>query len=347
LLPTRTKLRAELAERAERAGRFEQAVKEYQLLVTEAPQVRTYWRSISQCFAGLDRASQAVTALAPLIVAREATPEELRKYQKKSRVPGELTANSLSADELRRFEEGSPVAGVVVELLSALSVVLPKIFPVPFDVYGVTVRDKITARAPNTLRELADRIGIAFGAGEFDLYVHSLGRPLVSVEYSDVPALFVHADVAMRPKAEQVLLLGRALFNISRGTQLIDMLSPTDLEVLLASAVRNYESTFATELASIETLDAQAKRVSKAMPWFKGNRVEPAARNYAAAGVPVQHWILGAHLSAVRAAAMASDDLAASLSLLAGTGVDDRFVERVSSFLIAEPTQALRRRLFA
>jgi hypothetical protein len=194
---------------------------------------------------------------------------------------------------------------------------------------------------------LVDRIAHIFGVHEVDLFVHSQGRPLVSVEFADEPTLFVHADVALRPKAEQVTLLARALFNISRGTQLVDVLSARDVEILLTAAVRNYEPSFRTEIAAPDVLEQQARRVAKAMPWFKGDRVEPAARAYAASGANLQQWILNAHVSSVRAATLLADDAVAGLSLLTGGGIDDRFVERVTSFLVSETAVALRRRMLS
>jgi hypothetical protein len=82
------------------------------------------------------------------------------------------------------------------------------------------------------------------------------------------------------------------------------------------------------------------------MPWFKGNRLEPAARAFATSHLHIPTWVQDTHIAAIRAAACLCDDPALALSAVARAGADEAVIERVGTFLAADRGQALRRSLF-
>src|SRR5690606_25303947 len=157
--------------------------------------------------------------------------------------------------------------------------------------------------------------------------------------------LMVHQSFDALPKTSQVFTLARLFHNVARGIYVLDKLPVTELELLLVCAARNYQPGFGSELGDPGTLDAQARRINKAFPWFKGNRVEPAARVFAQSGINVQAWAREAHVAAARAACLICDDVPVGLRLVALSGADDPMVERVASLIASDAGQSLRRQV--
>jgi hypothetical protein len=238
------------------------------------------------------------------------------------------------------------VAGPVAELLAAIAPALPKLYPPPFDAFGVSKSDRITSKTNNSLRHVADRVALIFGVEEFELYVHQASTPLVSVELSDEVALFVNANVSALNEAEQVFVMARAFANIARGLHYLDRLGAAELGGMLVASARQQAPGFGDNLGDPRTLDAIGRRIAKAMPWFSGSRLETSARAYAAARVDFPRWVENVQVTAARAAVLACDDLAAGLSLLKRSGASDELVQRVSTFAVSEPAAELRRRMF-
>ncbi len=346
LAPQDMELQRAYAERLERAGEYARAATQYHRLLQRSPHALNYWRSLAGCYKGLLSDDQARAALAPLLASGDATDDERAKYEAKRPNPGGARRNAFSDGALRAAEQDLSVTGPAVELLQALAPAYPKLYPIPFDTYRVSAKDKLVGRSSHKFRALAEDVAGVFGVVDFDLYVHSGGVNGVSVECGDHPSIFIHKDLENRKKTEQVFALARIFANIARGTYVLDKLPVTELELLLVCAARNYQAGFGSELGDPGTLDAQARRINKALPWFKGNRVEPSARAFAQAGLNVQAWAKEAHIAAVRAACIVCDDTAVGLRAIAVAGADDSFVERVAGFLASDAGQKLYKRVY-
>lgn len=345
LSPDDAELRRGLAERLERAGQYAQALTQYELLLRAAPHQLNYWRSLAVCYSGMGKSDQARNALAPLVASGEATDEERSRYLARNRAHGPAHAGSFGPAERELAAQGLHVTGPAVELLEAIGPALPKLYPIPFDGYRVGPKDKITSRGAHALRATAEDVAYAFGVQEFDLFVHRGKAAGISVEIGDQPALFVNAQVESWPAAEQVFAFARVFANIARGSWIVDRLSVQQIEMLLVCATRGYEPTFGSALADSATLDAEVKRINKAMPWFKGNRMELAARSFAAAKLDPRIWVQETHIAAIRCGAIVCDDLAVAVRAAAMSGSDDSAVERVGSFVASDAGQNLRKRV--
>ncbi len=345
LTPGDVTLRAEIAERVEGAGQYEEAVRQYRELLRHAPHAIQHWRSLSKCYDGLGRQEQARLCLAPLVALNDAQSSEFDRYGAVVGQPANLRAASFDEAALRAVEVETPVTGPAVELLQALAPALHKLYPVPFESYGVSKGERLTSRMNNSLRHTADRVANIFGVTEFELYVHRGTGAGISVEMSEAPALLVSANVASLSEAEQVFLFARVLANVARGIAVVDKLPRQEVHLLLACATRTHDRGFGSELGDAETLDAQTKRISKAMPWFSGNKLEPAARAYASAQPDADAWYRNARIAAARAGALIADDLAVCLGTLTREGADDAFVEQVASFISSDTALALKRKL--
>lgn len=340
-------LRAEVAQRVAAVGENEEAINLYRELLRQAPHAVQHWRALSKVYDALKRSEQARLCLAPLVAIHDATPPEHERYASVAAQPGALKARAFEAPILRALEEGAAVTGPALDLLQSIAQALPKLYPVPFESYGVTRNDKLTSRMTHPIRQVADRVATLFGVEEFELYLHAGPGDGISVEMSEHTALFVSKSFASLPAAEQVFLLARVMANVARGLSLVDKLPRRELQALLACTARTHDPGFGSEFGDSATLDAQAKRISKAMPWFSGSRLEPAARSFASAKPDTALWVRNVRLSAARAAALAADELAICLSTLTREGCDDAFMEQLTGFVSSDAGLALKRQLCA
>lgn len=337
-------LRRELADRLEMAGHFGPAVEQFHILIQAAPQTASFWRSLSHCYAGLNKAERSRLALAPLVASGDATREERTRYESVSSRAQTFKAGAITPRDLHAAQWEAAVDGPAVEVASALQPALPKLYPVSWETYGLTPRDKVTS-ASGGVAALAKEVGAAFGVQDYELYVHRSKREGVAVEMLDLPAVFVNERVAGLAHAEQVFWLSQAFAHLALGTAVVHLLPPVEAALVMATAVRNHVPGFGQELGDAATLDAQARRVNKAMPWFKGNRLEPASHKLASAGTDIRAWVGNARVVAARLAALMSDDLAMGLRLAALAGTEESFVQRVARFYVSDASEEIRRRL--
>lgn len=344
--PRDAELRVDLARRSFKAGQLEAAARQYHDLVRMEPSEAAHFRALSSCYERLMRVEEARWVLGALVWSGTATPDEARRYRESPPRPAAVAARALDASNLSVIERDAPVAGPALELLAAMAPALPKLYPPSFESYGVAKADRVGSRTNNSLRHIADRVALVFGVEAFELYVHQGKAPLVALELSDEPALFVNANVSALNEAEQVFVFARAFANVARGLHFVDRLGPVELRALFTAAARTQSPSFGEGKGDARTLDAIGRRITRAMPWFSGGRLETAARSYAAANLSFSRWVHNVVVSAAAAALLVSDDLAGGLRLMQNTGTPTETLLRVQSFAVSESALELRRRLF-
>lgn len=337
-------LRRELADRLELAGHFGPAVEQFNILIQAAPQTASFWRSLSHCYAGLHKTERARLALAPLVASGDASREERGRYTAVSPRVHSLRAGAITARDLAAAQWETPLDAAALEVAAALQPALPKLYPVTWENYGVTPRDKVTSAAGG-VAQLAREVAAAFGVVEYELYLHRSKRDGVTIEMLDLPAVFVNERLAGLSHTEQLFGLAQAFAHLALGTSLVHFLPPAEAALVLSAAVRDHVPGFGQDLGDPAVLDAQARRISKAMPWFKGNRLEPAALKFAGSGADPKAWVANARVVATRLAALICDDLAAALRLAALAGTEEGFVQRVARFQLTDAAEEIRRRL--
>lgn len=355
--PEDSTLRAELASRLRRAGHFQQAAQEYRKLLEVDVMRAEAWRDLAECLKGMQKPAEATLALAPLIAIGAAN--DLERATLGARPPRTAAAHPSSFDSgaFRSIDAlGSP--DPVGELLLSLNETLGKIHPPELERYGLSTRDRISARTPHPLRMLGDRIASILGIGEYDLYVHRAHSGALEIEFTDPPGILVPAYLTTLSEAQQTFLLVRVMANLARGLHAVDKLPPQALELLLASAARVVDPSFGAGYLDEDFLVNHSRRVAKALS-RRGRRVmEEAAHSYTQ--VPrtnFAEWAGKVRLTAARAALLVSDDLPASIELvrrmegdLAGLqGVPlaqgMRLVQDLLRFWVSDSAFALRRRL--
>src|SRR5262249_5217265 len=152
-----------------------------------------------------------------------------------------------------------------------------------------------------------------FGVHDYELYPHGASSGRIEVEFTDPVTLLVPRFFSGIGESQQVFLLGRVMANIARRLYAVDRLPPQSLEVLLAAAARNSDPEFGRGMADEELLNAQSKRIYKAVSWGRRRVLEEAAESYCKAPrVAFVEWVGTVRRSASRAALIVADDLPSS-----------------------------------
>jgi tetratricopeptide (TPR) repeat protein len=350
-------LQAELATRLLKSGQFAPALNALRRLLELDVMRPAAWRELSEAFKGLQRPAEATLALAPLLAIHAANDLERATLSSRASRTGAGHAGVFDASQFQALGL-LPEADPASQLLAQIAEGLGKVHAPELERFGVSPRDRLTAKSGHPLRALADRVAHLFGVEEYDLYLHRTQAAGVEVEFSDPVSVLVPSQSAKLSESQQVFSLARVMANIARKLHAVDKLAPDALAVLLAAAARTVDASFGTGLADEEFLNNHARRVSRSLPWLGRGAVEEAARAYVAAPRldPVE-WQFRVRLAASRAALVVSDDLPGSIGLLRQTEADlagltgaalapgMRSVQDLMRFWVSEPALALRRRL--
>jgi tetratricopeptide (TPR) repeat protein len=353
----KVELQAELATRLLKSGQFTPALAALRRLLELDVMRPAAWRELSEAFKGLQRPAEATLALAPLVAIQAANDLERSTLSARASRTGAGHAGAFDDSEFRAIDS-LPVDDPASQLLAQIAEGLGKVHAPELDRYGVSSRDRLTAKSAHPLRALADRVANLFGIEEYDLYAHRAQAIGVEVEFTDPVSVLVPSQFAKLGESQQVFALARIMANIARKLHAIDKLAPEALAVLLAAAARTIEPTFGTGLADEDFLNSHARRVSRSLPWLGRGAVEEAARAYVAAPRldPVE-WQFRVRLTASRAALVIADDLPSSLALLrqaegdlagltgAALAQGMRSVQDLMRFWVSDPALTLRRRL--
>ena len=350
-------LQAELATRLLKAGEFGPAVAAERRVLELDVMRPAAWRELSEAFKGLGRSAEATLALAPLLAINAANDLERATLSARASRSGAGHAGSFDASQFQAIDL-LPADDAASQLLVQIAEGMGKVYPPELERFGVSTRDRISAKSGHPLRALADRVANLFGVEEYDLYLHRAQGGAIDVELSDPVSVLVPSGFAKLSEGQQVFLLARVMANIARNLQAIDRLNAEAIGLLLAAAARTVDGSFGSGLADEESLSNQARRVSRSLPWLGRGAVEDAARAYVAEPLddPAE-WLARARLTAQRAALIVGDDLPGSIALLrhsegdlsgfTGSALTQgmRNVHDLLRFWISDPAIALRRKL--
>jgi hypothetical protein len=315
------------------------------------------WRELAEAFKGLGRTAEATLAIAPLVALNAANDLERSTLSMRPMRAGAAHSGSFDASEFAPIDLLPPDDPASL-LLAQIAEGLGKVHPPELERFGVTSRDRISAKSGHPLRALSDRVANVFGVEEYDLYLHRAHSGALEVEFTDPVSVLVPSYFAKLGEGQQVFLLARIMANIARNLHAVDRLAPDALAVLLAAAARSADASFGSGLADEDFLNGHARRVSRSLPWLGRGAVEEAARAYAAAPrLDVAEWAFRVRLTAARAALIVGDDLPGSITLLrqsegdlagltgAALAQGMRSVQDLLRFWVSDAALALRRRL--
>ncbi len=303
-------LRRELAVRLRGRGLIPQAVAQLQHVLGADPLRQQEWQELARTYEAGGRPREARIAAAALCALGLDDQDDRNLMAASPPKPACVRPNSLRGSVLDQL--GSPrledaAAGA---LLSALSPVLAKLYPPELESYGLGTRDRLATETNHPLREIANRIALGLGVGDFDLFLHRVRNRGVSIEFGVHPALMVPATIMEKSASAQTFLLAQPLVHIARGYTAIEKLTPRELDVLLASAARMVKPEFGVGLTSEEFLNEQARIIQRAIPRRDRRAIRDAAAAYAEARrVKFDRWVSAAHRTAGRVALLLCDDL--------------------------------------
>jgi hypothetical protein len=264
--------------------------------------------------------------------------------------PGSLDGAELSSIDVNASDSSASA------LLAALGDAVGKVFPPDLERWGLTPRDKISAKSGHPLRGTAERVASVFGVESFDLYVHRAHAGPVQLELTDPISVLVPASVTGLAEPAMVFGLGRVFASLARGLAAIERLDADELRLLFGAAARGVDASFGGGSADEEQLASLQRRVAKAMPWLGRGAIEDAARAYAnAPPADVGEWLMAARLTSARAAVIVCDDIVSAADFLRrteGEPTNDaasfkarRLLGDLLGFWISDAAFALKRRL--
>ncbi|MGC4088798.1 MAG: tetratricopeptide repeat protein [Polyangiaceae bacterium] len=355
--PEDLELRAELAQRLLAVGQTARALSELERVVTADVQRESAWRQIGQALSRSQRGGDGSLAVGPLVALGFANDLERATWGTRAPRSAAAMPGSLGEKELLQI---APRSGedTAQGLISALGDIVAKVFPPELERYNLSSRDCVNAKTGNPLRLLADRIAAIFGVVEYELYVHRAHSGLVEIELTDPYSVLVPAAVTSLSEAEQAFMLSRAFASMRRGLSAIERLNQAQLGILLAAGARLVSPSFGAGEHDEEQLAAQARRLSRALPWLGRGPIEEAAGNYAQAPlVNLPDWLHSQRVTSARAACIVADDLPSSVNLVrrlegdqssiegAARAQGTRIAHDLPRFWVSEAAFALRRRI--
>jgi len=299
------------------AGRYSDAVRAYRQLIERSPGDAEGWSGLVQSYRALKHMEEAALALAPMCILGTATESQMRTLSKVLPEPGAAAPGSMQVEILRVLVDRTPGVATAEVLLEVVGSALSKLYPVDLQNFGLTTRDKISARTSSPIRSMCDRIAGIFGVVDFDLYVYRGSGTVVSVDYGGDPTMLVPAPVLRLPVPQQVFTISRAMFAIARHLEALYKFKPQDLKLILAAAARSGAPSFGSNLADGAALDELQRRIMRAMPRKERRTLEEVAARYAANPTDdFVAWLNESRYSATRVAAMIAGDLPSCVSLM-------------------------------
>jgi len=311
-------IRFALAKQLREAHRNDDAVEQFQYLLMDEVDRAEAWRGLSETYGALGLQRHQNMALAAVAVLDAAEPADTRALRTWNPHTNALGASVLRDDVLSELIVARDQQAAAAQLIAAVAEGLSRVRAPDLSQHGVSARDKISPRSEHPFRSLVDRLALSFGVEDFDLYVHHvLDRPAV-IENTPRPSLILPNWMGELPRAGQVFMVSHALHLIARGLYPIGLLSPRELDVVLAASARHVSPRYSTTVASGDTLDEHQRLILRGLPRRKRRGFESAAEIYARSrplemSTAVQ-WMLQ---TARRVALVVADDLGASLSTLA------------------------------
>jgi tetratricopeptide (TPR) repeat protein len=339
----------ELGLRLSSAGQYQRAIPAlYRALETDVRRERAF-RKLAEAYEALARPVEAQLALVPLGalgLANDFERASLSARRPRPALGGPRSFDTAMLDSLSIV----PVPDAATNLLAVLADGLGKVYQPDLERYGLSARDRISAKSGHPLRQLCDRVAQIFGVSDYDLYTHQYPSPGVEVELGDPIAVLVPPMFGTLSEPQQVFLLSRVFANIARRLSVVDRLDAQELDLLLAAGARIVVPNFG-QAKDDEYLNQLARKVARTLPWIGRGAIEDAAREYAAQDkFDAAEWIERQRLAATRAALVVGDDLSGAVALIqqhpTALGIEPgRLVPELVRFWASEPALTLRKRL--
>jgi tetratricopeptide (TPR) repeat protein len=301
-----------LARQLREVGRLDEALQHLKQAVALDPVNVAAWRELSVLFERGGRPDDANRALAALVVLGAPIDRELKPFGR----PASASEGSLGGNVLASIAVDNALSTPVASLLASIGEPIGKLYPPSLEQFGITGRDRLGPKSSGSVWELATQIAKIFGA-ELEIYEHPTPQPVVVVEPFEVPALIVSQAVRRLSLAQQAFLLAYPISLIAARQHPVLSLHAGELETALAGAVRVVVPSFPVTHADDSDINNAREIVRKHVTRKWRRQMEVAAEELAAKGLgDVARWQAATRQTALRAALLVANDLAASIEAM-------------------------------
>jgi hypothetical protein len=196
-------------------------------------------------------------------------------------------------------------------LLAAMSEVLPRLYGLSLEDWGVGKQDRIAGRTDDPSRALVGWVANLLGVEEpFDIYQARAVATQVEMEAGPPPSLLLPPGLLQLPRQEACRQLGRQLGHLRAGTYATGRIPGKDLGLLVAAGVRTMFPDYGRGLLSEEELNDVAQKIARSLPRKHRRAFEAAALSFRDSGMfDVERWRAGLIHTGHRAALLVSGDV--------------------------------------
>jgi hypothetical protein len=329
--------RAELARVLESAERLPEAITEQLALLRRDPlrvdSLRAL-RRLCERSGQRRRALRAAAALIALGIADETDARAVRDARLRwvPEATGTISAAEFDA-YIRHPDERHPATA----LLAAMLEVLPRLYGLTLEDWGVTRQDRVPARSDDPTRALVTRVATLLGVEDnLDVYLARAVATQVEVEAGPPTALLLPPGFSALPRQEGCRQLGRQLGHVRAGVYGIGRIPGKDLGLLVAAGVRTVYPEYGRGILPEAELNEVAQKISRTLPRRQRRAFEQAALSFRDGGIfNSDRWRGGLANTGHRAALLASGDVLGSFEHVVRT---DR---RLAAAAMASPEDRL------
>ena len=306
--------RAELARVLEAADRFPEAITEHiALLRVEALRVDSL-RALRRLCERTGQRRRAMRTASAMVALGLADADDIRAVRE-SRVRWAPEGNgSLTASEFDSYVRHPDARHPATALLAAMSEVLPRLYGLALEDWGVTKQDRLAARSDDPVRALVTRVATLLGVEDtFDVYQARSVVTRVEIEAGPPIALLVPANLLSQPLQDACWQIGRQLGHLRAGTHAISRIPGKDLGLLVVAGVRTVYPDYGRGILPEEQLNDVAQKIARMLPRRQRRAFEQAALSFRDGGMfEAERWRAGLLHTGHRAALVASGHVLAA-----------------------------------
>jgi golgin subfamily B member 1 len=311
--------RTELGRVLEAAERLPEAIAEHLVLLRLEPlrvDSLQALRRLCERAGQRRRAARVAAALAALGLTDAADARAVREARQRWTPE---TTGAISGADFESIIRHPDARHPATLLLAAMSEVLPRLYGLALEDWGISKQDRLAPRSEDAQRALVSRVAVLFGLEDtFDVYQVRAIATQVEIEAGPPPALLLPPNFTALPRQEAYLQLGRQLGHLRAGTYAVGRIPGKDLGLLVAAGVRTVFSDYGRGILPEEQLNDVAQKISRTLPRRQRRAFEQAALGFRDAGVfDGERWRAAIGYTGTRAAVAASGDVLGAFEQLA------------------------------
>lgn len=336
-------LRFELAKRLAAANQLGRAAHELRRLTAEQPLQVEPWQLLVRVYRADGKDGEAAVASAPLSIIGGGSEGQGHAEPLFMR-PGAAETGAFRRPSLVEITPRVPGVEALTGLLAALMDALSKVYAPNFEQFGISSREKLADSHP--LHLLTNLLAQSFGLAGHDLYISPTAVD-VAVELTDPVSIIVPMRLNKAEQTTQVFALSRVFAYIARDQHAILRMGFKETSLTIAAVTQKFSSALGASFDG-ESLDRQAKRISKAVSWRARKNVDEAAALLASTpGLDPVQVLRAIESGAMRAGALLSGDLSAVMAqmdeILRDPEVLSSMMENLLSFWASDSAFKVRR----